>query len=117
MLNFKGGIKPESHKYTQNTPRVESLPPKLVTLSTYNDHICVSLGDNVLIGQKLTENHRTHSPICGKVVSIENGYISIENTNEQAISAECIPYSKKLSDSSFKDILSYIKSKGIFFID
>ena len=115
MLTFKGGIKPDSHKYTKNIPICETLPPRTLKIPTYNDLICVSVGDNVLIGQKLTLNNRSHSPICGVVESIDNNFVTIKNNDGATISGDCVPFSKRLCDSDFDDIYNFIRKKGICF--
>lgn len=115
MLNFKGGIKPDAHKYTKNTSISTILPPETVALYTFGDEPCVNIGDNLCIGQKLTANGLCHSSVCGEVLSIENNYISVKNNGNNVICDEYAPFNKRLVSSTFKDIINFIQDKGIYF--
>ncbi len=117
MLNFKGGIRPDSHKYTKNFNITDCLSPEFVKLAVNDSPICVNVGDNVAIGQKITNDNRFHSPICGTVTNTDCGYVTINNNHECAVSNECKPFSKKLSDATFNDIVSFVSQKSIRFDD
>jgi len=115
MLNFKGGIKPDAHKYTKNSPISTILPPETVKLYTFGDDPCINVGDVLYLGQKLTVNGLCHASVCGEVLRIEYDYITVKNNGENTISNECMPFSKKLTNATFKDIIGFIKNKGIYY--
>ncbi len=119
MLNFKGGIKPDAHKYTKNTEVVHFPLPSSVRIFAYGDDISVNRGDEVKIGDSLTVNHLAHSSVCGKVTDISNGYVTVtaDEKDREAVSASAVPFNKKLSAASFEDIYSFTASKGICFGD
>jgi Na+-translocating ferredoxin:NAD+ oxidoreductase subunit C len=67
----------------------------------------VSVGDNVIIGQKIADSKErvsapVHSPICGKVIKIENVYNSCFNESTEAIFIE--GDGKKTKDKSLTPI-------------
>lgn len=117
MLNIKRGITPDSHKYTKNIPIATMLPPDSVSIFTHKDIPCVAPGDKVVIGQPLTQNNRAHASICGEITDINNDLITIQNDDNDQTFESCKPYSKKLSESSFEELISFIKEKGIFYND
>ncbi len=113
MLNFKGGIKPDAHKYTKNIPLAEALSPEYVKIYTYGDIPCVMTGDIVSIGQQLTRCNKAHASVCGMVIEIANSYITIRNDRRTDICSSCVPFNKKLSRATYDDIISFAETKGI----
>ena len=113
MLNFKGGIKLISHKYTKNSESVSLPSPAYVKIFTYGDEVCVAVGDVVKIGDKLTDCHMAHASVSGTVKEIGESYVLIENDGQNTVSERIRPFHKRLSDADFDDIISFAKKKGI----
>lgn len=115
MLNFKGGIKPDAHKYTKNIPVAEALSPAYVRIFTHGDVPCVMTGDIVVIGQPITKNYKAHASICGMVTEIANSHIVIKTNGDNSVFTGNVPFNRKLSVAKYQDILAFTKSKGICF--
>lgn len=115
MLNYKGGIKPDSHKYTKNIHTTDALSPDSVSIFLNGSVPCVECGTIVSKGQTLTFDYRCHASVSGEVISISNDYITINNNRSDSVSDECRPFPKRLADSSLNDIISFISKKSIYF--
>lgn len=131
-FKFKGGIRPDSHKYTASSP-VKRIPePETVSvpLTQHVGVMCrpvVKVGDRVLRGQLVGEipgglGCPVHSGVSGTVIRIEEftteaGGVSynivIENDGENTLSPTVRPFGKKLSEASFEEIVSVIRNAGI----
>ena len=96
MLNFKGGIKPDAHKYTKNSEIVRFPSPEKVKLCLFGENPCVSEGSVVKIGDRLTTACTAHSPVCGRVSKVADGHVTIESNGETEVSAFARPFPKKL---------------------
>lgn len=131
-FRFKGGIRPEGHKYTASLPIKNITEPEYVSipLTQHVGVMCrpvVKVGDRVLRGQLVGEipgglGCPVHSGISGFVKKIEEfttetGGISykvvIENDRENMLSPTVKPFGKKLSEASFEEIVSVIRNAGI----
>ena len=113
MLNFRGGIKPDAHKYTRNIPVAEALSPDYVRIFTYGDVPAVMTGDIVAVGQPITKNNKAHASVCGVVYEIANSHIVIKNNGDSCTFGANKPFNKKLSAAKYEDILAFTKTKGI----
>ena len=131
-LTFKGGVRPDDHKYTANY-QIQLIPaPEYVAIPLTQHvgvmcHPVVKVGDKVLRGQLIGEipgglGCPVHSGISGTVRGIEeftteNGgssyRIIIENDRLNTISPTVKPFGKKLSEASFEEIVSVIRNAGI----
>jgi len=78
---------------------IEIFPdPKIAVVLTYQSagkpvEPIVAVGDSVTIGQKIADSKErvcapVHSPICGKIIKIEDAFNSCNDTNSQAIYIE-----------------------------
>ena len=131
-LTFKNGIHVAEHKNTKKV-RIEPMPaPAKVTIPMLQ-HIgapCTPLvkpGDKVDRGQKIGDVESglgcpVHSSVSGKVELIKeitnpNGSrvkcVVIENDFENRLSPEIVPFSKKLNDTTFDEIVKIIRDAGI----
>ncbi len=89
----------------------------------------VKVGDSVIIGQKIADveariSAPVHSPICGKVIKIENAYnscfeapteaIYIENDGKKTIDKSISPIKEtELTTTKNEDLLKIIREAGI----
>ncbi len=129
---FRGGIRPDDHKYTKNSPIEKIKEPDTVSipLSQHVGVMCrptVKVGDNVLAGQLIGDipgglGCPVHSSVSGTVQKIEEvttayGGISynivIANDHKNTLAPTVRPFGKKLSDATFEEIVAVIKNAGI----
>ncbi len=125
---------PEQKDVARKTP-IEIFPdPKTAVVLTNQQSGATNLplvqvGDTVVIGQKIADAKErvsapVHSPICGKVVKIENAYnscfeapteaIYIENDGKKTKDKALTPISEaELKDISTADLLKIIREAGI----
>lgn len=130
--SFKGGIRPDDHKYTKNSPIEKIKDPEIVSiaLSQHVGVMCkptVKAGDHVLVGQLIGDVHGSlgcpvHASVSGTVLKIEevttqNGSMSynvvIKNDHLNTPSEKLRPFGKKLSEAKFEEILAVLKNAGI----
>ena len=129
---FKGGIRPDDHKYTKNCSVQKIKDPDTVSiaLSQHVGVMCrptVKVGDNVLVGQLIGDipgglGCPVHSSVSGTVVKIEevttnyggSSYnIVIENDHKNTLSETVHPFGKKISEASYEEIVAVIRNAGI----
>ena len=115
MLTFKGGIKPIAHKYTKKSESVLLPSPSYVKIHVSSGSVCVNVGDQVKIGDRLSSDNKSHASVSGTVKEIEHSFVTIENDNKNDISDKIRPFHKRLSDAEYDDIINYIRRKGIYF--
>lgn len=129
---FKGGVRPDDHKYTANTPITRINDPDTVSISL-TQHIgvmckpTVTVGDTVLVGQMIGDiagglGCPVHSSVSGKVIKIEEVTTStggssfnivIENDHQNTLAPTVHPFGKKLFEASFEEIVAVIRNAGI----
>ncbi len=129
---FRGGIRPDDHKYTKDCAIERIKDPDIVSipLSQHVGVMCrptVKAGDRVLVGQLIGEvpgglGCPVHASVSGTVQKIEEvttayGGVSynivIENDKQNILANNVHPFGKKLSEASFQEILAVIKNAGI----
>ncbi len=129
---FRGGIRPDDHKYTKDCAIERIKDPDVVSipLSQHVGVMCrpvVKAGDHVLVGQLIGEvpaglGCPVHSSVSGTVQKIEEvtttyGGISynvvIENDKLNTLADTVHPFGKKLSDATFAEIVAVIRNAGI----
>ena len=129
---FRGGIRPDDHKYTKNSSIEKIKEPDLVSipLSQHVGVMCrpvVKAGDRVLVGQLIGEvpaglGCPVHASVSGTVQRIEEvttayGGVSynvvIENDKQNTLAPTVHPFGKKLSEATFAEIVAVIKNAGI----
>ena len=130
--SFKGGIRPDDHKYTKDAPIEKIKAPEIVSISL-SQHIgvmckpTVQVGDTVLVGQLIGDVQGglgcpVHASVSGTVVKIEevttqSGGLSynvvIKNDHRNAMCENIHPFGKKLSEAKFEEILAVLKRAGI----
>jgi len=129
---FRGGIRPDDHKYTANCPIEKISPPDHVSISL-TQHVgvmcrpCVKVGDRVCVGQLIGDipgglGCPVHSSVSGEVTGVEevttdHGGVSyniiIKNDYMNTLSESVRPFGKKLSEATFEEIVSVIRNAGI----
>ncbi|MBQ4067023.1 MAG: electron transport complex subunit RsxC [Clostridia bacterium] len=129
---FKGGIRPDDHKYTKDSPITRLNDPDTVSISL-SQHVgvmcrpVVKVGDSVKLGQLIGDipgglGCPVHSSVSGKVIGIEevtttyggSSYnIVIENDKLGTLCETVHPFGKKLSEATFDEILAVIRNAGI----
>lgn len=131
-FKFKGGIRPDDHKYTASSPvkRIPETEFVSVPLTQHVGVMCrpvVKVGDRVLRGQLVGEipgglGCPVHSGVSGTVRRIEEfttetggaSYnIVIENDMEHTLAPTVRPFGKKLSEATTEEIVSVIRNAGI----
>lgn len=129
---FRGGIRPDDHKYTKNSAIEKIAEPQLVSipLSQHVGVMCrpvVKAGDKVLVGQLIGEvpsglGCPVHASVSGTVQRIEEvttayGGVSynvvIENDKQNTLAPTVHPFGKKLSEATSQDIVAVIRNAGI----
>jgi len=125
---------PEQKEAARKTP-IEIFPdPKIAVVLTNQqsgatNSPLVSVGDTVIIGQKIADAKErvsapVHSPICGKVIKIENAYnscfeapteaIYIEGDGKKTKDKALIPITEaELTSTKNEDLLKIIREAGI----
>ncbi len=125
---------PEQKEVARKTP-IEVFPDPKVAVMLVNQQTgaankpLVSVGDTVIIGQRIADSEQrvsapVHSPICGKVIKIENVYNSCFNECTEAIYIEgdgkktkdksLTPITEaELKNTSNEDLLKRIRDAGI----
>lgn len=129
---FRGGIRPDDHKYTKNS-RIEPIKqPDTVSipLSQHVGSMCrptVAVGDKVAVGQLIGDipgglGCPVHSSVSGTVKGIEEittayggaSYnIIIENDHQNTVASTVHPFGKKLAEATYEEIVSVIRNAGI----
>jgi len=125
---------PEQKDVARKTPIEVFADPKIAVVLTNQQSGAtntplVSVGDSVIIGQKIADAKErvrapVHSPISGKVIKIENAYnscfeapteaIYIENDGKKTKDKSLNPISEaELKDTSNEAILKIIREAGI----
>lgn len=133
MRTFHGGIHPNDHKFgTADKPIIDLAPPEELVFPL-SQHIgapsipCVSVGDTVLVGQKIADANgfvsaNLHSSVSGTVTAIEkrlvpNGTISdciiIKNDGENRRAEPISGYAHDYTKLSPKQIIDIVKDAGI----
>jgi electron transport complex protein RnfC len=125
----------KEHKDVARKTPIEVFPdPKVAVVlvnqqSGANNKSLVSVGDSVIIGQKIADSTErvsapVHSPICGKVIKIADVYnscyeyateaIYIENDGKKTKDKTLTPISEAaLKDTSKEELLKRIREAGI----
>ncbi|MBE6708378.1 MAG: electron transport complex subunit RsxC [Ruminococcaceae bacterium] len=130
-FTFRGGIHVDEHKNTAGV-RTEILPAPPEVCISMSQHIgapakpIVSVGERVLVGQKIGEVEGlgcpVHSSVSGTVKSIALTFtpsgrkienIVIENDGENEIHPDVKPLGKKLSECTSEEIIEKIREAGI----
>lgn len=131
LLTFKRGIHPDDHKELTASIPILKIEPEEKMYYPLNQHLgaplkpCVSVGDRVLLGQKIADSDAyvsapLHSSVSGTVVEIANymyhtgikvPMIVIENDGKDE-RAEPIN-TKPLCELSPSEIVSVVKEAGI----
>ncbi len=129
---FKGGIHVEEHKNTRNSIIEIITPPKIVSIPM-SQHIgapCTPLvkkGDHVFMGQIIGDvtsglGCPVHASVSGTVIDIEEKStptgariknVIIENDMADELSPDIVPFEKKLTDTSFDEIVDIVRKAGI----
>lgn len=129
---FRGGIRPDDHKYTKDSPieRIKDPDTVSIALSQHVGVMCrptVKVGDKVLMGQLIGDipgglGCPVHASVSGTVSKIEEvttayGGISynivIENDHSNTLCDTVRPFGKKLSEATFEEIIAVIRNAGI----
>lgn len=129
---FKGGIRPDEHKYTKNSPieRVSDPDTVSIALTQHVGVMCrplVKPGDHVLEGQLIGEipgglGCPVHASVSGTVLKIEEvttawGGVSfniiIENDKTHSVSPDVHPFGKKLSEATSDELIAAVRNAGI----
>ncbi|MBQ3528016.1 MAG: electron transport complex subunit RsxC [Clostridia bacterium] len=129
---FKGGTRPDDHKYTAKSPisRIKDPDTVSIALSQHIGVMCkptVSVGDTVMVGQMIGDiagglGCPVHSSVSGKVIRIEevttatggaSFNVVIENDHQNSLAPTVRPFGKKLSEATFDEILAVIRNAGI----
>ncbi len=129
---FKGGIRPDEHKYTKNSPieRVSDPSEVSIALTQHVGIMCrpaVKVGDHVDEGQLIGSipgglGCPVHSSVSGTVLRIEDvttawggtSYnIVIKNDGLHTMSSEVQPFGKKMSEASSDEIIAAVRNAGI----
>ena len=129
---FKGGIRPDDHKYTKDSPveRIKEPDTVSIALSQHVGVMCrptIKVGDRVLCGQLIGDipgglGCPVHSSVSGTVLRIEEvttqyGGVSynivIENDKQGTLAETVRPFGKKLGEATFEEILAVIRNAGI----
>ena len=129
---FPGGIHPKDMKSYTNKKKIVDIDAPDVMVFPMSQHIgapaqpCVSVGDEVLVGQKIGEaqgdfSANIHSSVSGKVISIEpklhpNGSmvnsVVIENDRNYTVSTDFKTIDDIYSVSS-EELVAIVKEAGI----
>lgn len=129
---FFGGIHPDGQKSAANKKPIESLPPPARVVIPMSLHIgapcvpCVSVGDEVTVGQKVGEapafvSAPVHASISGKVIAVEprihfSGVpvlsVVIENDYNDTPCPACRP-PKDPDNLSVEEISALVKEAGV----
>jgi len=129
---FRGGIRPDDHKYTRDTAieRIKDPDTVSIPLSQHVGVMCrpvVKAGDRVLVGQLIGEvpgglGCPVHSSVSGIVQRIEevtttyggSSYnIVIENDKQNTLCETVRPFGKKIAEATFQEIVAVIRNAGI----
>lgn len=129
---FRGGIRPDDHKYTKNSPIEKIKDPDRVSipLSQHVGVMCrptVKVGDRVLSGQLIGDvpgglGCPVHSSVSGTVTKIEevttayggSSYnIVIDNDKQNTLADTVRPFGKKLSEATVDELIAVIRNAGI----
>lgn len=132
LLTFKGGTHPADHKAETMDLPIEDLMPSKIMVYPMSQHIgapcspAVSIGDRVLLGQKIGDSEAfvsapIHSTVSGKVVAIEkrphpNGTNVLSVVIENDFEDEMYEEIKNLNDYdslSREEKLNRIKDAGV----
>lgn len=130
-FTFRGGIHIDEHKNTAGV-RTEDLPAPPEVVIPLSQHIgvpakaIVSVGETVLVGQKIGEAEGlgcpAHSSVSGTVKSLESCFtpagkkiesIVIENDGNDTVSPDVKPIGKKLSECTAEEIIDAVREAGI----
>lgn len=129
---FFGGIHPDGQKSAANKKPIESLPPPARVVIPMSLHIgapcvpCVSVGDEVTVGQKVGEapafvSAPVHASISGKVIAVEprihfSGVpvlsVVIKNDYNDTPCPACRP-PKDPDNLSVEEISALVKEAGV----
>lgn len=129
---FRGGIRPDDHKYTKHS-RIELIEqPNTVSipLSQHVGAMCrptVTVGDKVCVGQLIGDipgglGCPVHSSVSGTVKGVEEittayGGVSyniiIENDHQNTVASTVHPFGKRLADATYEEIVAVIRNAGI----
>lgn len=129
---FKGGIRPDEHKYTKNSPIERVSDPEIVSIAL-TQHVgvmcrpLVKSGDYVAEGQLIGEipgglGCPVHASVSGTVLKIEEvttawggtSYnILVKNDGLHSVSEEVRPFGKKLSEATSDELIAAVRSAGI----
>lgn len=129
---FKGGIRPDDHKYTKDCPIEKIAPPDTVSIAL-TQHVgvmcrpTVKVGDKVLKGQLIGDipgglGCPVHASVSGTVLRIEEvttamGGVSynivIQNDRQNTLCETVRPFGKKLSEATFDELVAVIRNAGI----
>ncbi|MDR1735698.1 MAG: electron transport complex subunit RsxC [Oscillospiraceae bacterium] len=129
---FHGGVHPDDSKANTRHKQVEYLPPPEFLILPLSMHIgapcepCVTLGDDVLLGQVIANSGAPvaapiHSPVSGRVTAIEprshpNGSrvmsIVIQNDGLDKLHPEIAPYGS-VESLTPEELLGVVRDAGI----
>ena len=131
-FTFPGGIRPDEHKYTKNSPIEEFPAPAQVSipLSQHVGVMCkplVRVGDPVRMGQMIGDvagglGCPVHASVSGTVVRIdevtgEHGGVSynivIDNDGKNTLAETVRPFGKRLSEATPDEIIAAVRAAGI----
>jgi len=130
--NFRGGIRPDDHKYTKNL-RISSIKDPDTVSIALTQHVgmmcrpVVKAGEAVYVGQLIGDipgglGCPVHSSVSGTVKGVEEvttpmGGVSyniiIENDHKGTVAPTVRPFGKKLADATYEEILAVIRNSGI----
>lgn len=113
-LNFTNGISPQI-VYNSRLGEIKNfLSPDSICLSLDGRDPTVSAGDNVLIGQPLSDGASPlFSGVSGSVVSVTNDTVTIKNDFEGRAYERLVRADKPLSDFSADEIYNMLRWYGI----
>lgn len=130
-FTFRGGIHVDEHKNTAGV-RTEILPPPAEVVIPLSQHIgapahaVVSVGDAVLVGQKIGDVEGLGCPVHSSVSGTVKGFVSgftpagkkiecviIENDFNNTVSPDVKPMGKKLSECTTDEIVDAVREAGI----
>lgn len=129
---FRGGIRPDEHKYTKNSPIERISEPAEVSIAL-TQHVGVMCRPLVRVGDHVDECQLigdipgglgcpVHSSVSGTVLKIEEvttawggtSYnIVIKNDGQHTLSPAVQPFGKKLSEASSDEIIAAVRNAGI----
>jgi len=126
LYSFTGGIRLHESAFEKTAARsqIEIMPPpEIIEISLPQEtELCISLGDSVLMGQRITSDDSKvilHSSVSGEICEIkyEDEYptaVVIKNDGEDTPDPSLTPLTKKLTETSSEEIINLIRSAGIY---